>query len=97
MGNFNLPFGVRLSNSNVLDASRYVVGDIAARDFIITDERAYVGLQTFVESEKKLYILKRIYTLCDLRDSVVNRNIQSLRNRLDNRGKNNSFSSRPHI
>lgn len=60
MANFNLPFGVRISNNNVLDASRYVVGDIPARDFIITDGRAYEGLQTYVEDEKKLYILKTL-------------------------------------
>jgi hypothetical protein len=58
MANFNLPFGVRVSNNSVLDASRYVVPDITSRDFIVTDGRAYEGLQTFVDSEKKVYIYK---------------------------------------
>lgn len=57
MANFNLPFGVRVSNSNPLDASRYVVADNAARDYIITEGRAYEGLQVYVANDKKLYIL----------------------------------------
>lgn len=57
MANFNLPFGVRVSNNNPLDASRYVVADNAARDYIITEGRAYEGLQVYVADDKKLYIL----------------------------------------
>ena len=57
MANFNLPFGVRVSNNNPLDASRYVVADNAARDYIITEGRAYEGLQVYVANDKKLYIL----------------------------------------
>jgi len=61
MANFNLPFGVRVSNNNPLDAERYVVADITARDALLgTPIRAYEGLQVYVESEKNLYILKDV-------------------------------------
>ncbi len=58
MAQFNLPFGVRVSNSDPLDADRYVREDVSARDLLITEERAYIGLQTYVESENSLFILK---------------------------------------
>ena len=61
MANFNLPFGVRVSNNNPLDAERYVVADITTRDALLgTPIRAYEGLQVYVESEKNLYILKDV-------------------------------------
>jgi len=63
MANFNLPFGVRVSNNNPLDASRYIVSNISERDELITvSERAYNGLQVYVESDSSLYILKDIDT-----------------------------------
>lgn len=58
MANFNLPFGVYVAGSFALDASRYDVPDIAARDLIISEGRGFEGLQTFVQSDKKLYIYK---------------------------------------
>lgn len=61
MANFNLPFGVRVSNNNPLDAERYVVADVTTRDALLsTPVRAYEGLQVYVESEKNLYILKDV-------------------------------------
>lgn len=54
----NLPFGVRVATDLPLDADRYIATDISARDSLITNGRAYVGLQVFVESEDVLYILK---------------------------------------
>ena len=60
MATFNLPFGIKISNNNVLDASRYVVNDVSSRDFIITDGRAYEGMQTYVSNDKKLYILSSL-------------------------------------
>ena len=50
MGYFNLPFGVRVSNNQPLDGDRYVAIDLAARDSLITNGRAYEGLQVYIES-----------------------------------------------
>jgi len=58
MAEFNLPFGVRVSNSDPLDAGRYIAADIATRDLLVTNERAYVGLQVYVDPS--LYILKSL-------------------------------------
>jgi hypothetical protein len=58
MANFNLPFGVYIAGDFALDASRYFVPDISARDYITIEGRTYEGLQTFVDSEKKVYIYK---------------------------------------
>ena len=60
MATFNLPIGIKISNNSVLDASRYTVPDITSRDFIVTDGRAYAGMQTYVENDQKLYILKSL-------------------------------------
>lgn len=60
MANFNLPFGVYVSNNNPLDASRYAVSDLTERGNLITLGRAYEGMQTYVASQKKLYILKSL-------------------------------------
>jgi len=60
MANFNLPFGVYISNSNPIDASRYVVNNLTERGNLITFGRAYEGLLSYVKSEKKLYILKNL-------------------------------------
>ncbi len=57
MSNFNLPFGVRISNNDPIDKDRYIASDISTRDSIITGNRSFEGLQVYVESEKKLYIL----------------------------------------
>jgi len=58
MAEFNLPFGVRISNSDPLDSDRYIAADIATRDLLVTNERAYVGLQVYVDPS--LYILKSL-------------------------------------
>jgi hypothetical protein len=50
MGYFNLPFGVRVSNNQPLDGDRYIAVDLAARDSLITNGRAYEGLQVYIES-----------------------------------------------
>ncbi len=57
MAEFNLPFGVRISNNNPLDADRYVQDDVSARDILLTEERAYEGLQVYVKSDNKLYLM----------------------------------------
>ena len=54
---FNLPFGVRISNSDPIDKDRYIASNITERDNIISSNRSYEGLQVYVESDKKLYIL----------------------------------------
>ena len=60
MGNFNLPFGVRVSNNNPLDAERYIANDITTRNNLISNGRAFNGLQVYVESDKTLYLLEDI-------------------------------------
>ena len=59
-GNFNLPFGVRVSTNKPLDADRYIATDISARDSLIIANRAFNGLQVYVESNKTLYLLEDI-------------------------------------
>lgn len=56
-GYFNLPFSVRISNSDPIDGDRYISSDASARDALITIGRAHVGLQSYVLNESKLYIL----------------------------------------
>jgi hypothetical protein len=59
MAQLNLPFGVRVANNDPLDADRYIAPDISTRDLLITNGRAYVGLQVYVSgTTNKLYILK---------------------------------------
>ena len=58
MAEFNLPFGVRIANSDPVDYDRYIAADIAARNAIVTAGRHYEGLQVWVESEQLLYVLK---------------------------------------
>lgn len=53
---FELPIGVRISNTEPIDGNRYIAEDLPTRDLLIPG-RAHNGLQVFVESEKKLYIL----------------------------------------
>jgi hypothetical protein len=60
MAYFNLPFSVRISNSEPIDGDRYIAVDIAQRDQLITDARAQVGQQVYVVSEKNLYILETL-------------------------------------
>lgn len=57
---FNLPFGVRIAGNDPVDFDRYIADTIAARDSLITAERAYEGLQVYVEADKTLYILKDV-------------------------------------
>ena len=54
----NLPFGVRVANSDPLDADRYIATDLAARDALISAGRAHTGLQVYVTSEDTLFILR---------------------------------------
>ena len=64
MGYFNLPFGVRVSKNQPLDADRYVAVDLAARNSLIAANRAYEGLQVYIESgdtaNTGLYILTKL-------------------------------------
>ena len=55
---FNLPFGVRVAGNDPVDKDRYQVGTIAERDQLVTDGRAYDGLQVYVISEQIVFILK---------------------------------------
>ena len=57
MAYFNLPFSVRISNDSPIDGDRYIATNLAARNQLIIDGRAHVGLQVYVLNEKKLYIL----------------------------------------
>jgi len=57
MAEFNLPFGVRIANSDPIDKDRYIAADITARDAIVSAGRAYEGLQIYVEADQTLYIL----------------------------------------
>jgi len=58
MANFDLPFGVRIAGNDPIDKDRYVAATIIQRDAIVTNGRAYDGLQVYVEADKVLYILK---------------------------------------
>lgn len=60
MAEFNLPFGVRVANSDPIDKDRYIAVDIAARNSVLTNGRAHAGLQVYVESNSTLYILKGV-------------------------------------
>ena len=60
MAFFNLPFSPRISNENPIDGDRYIAADIAQRDALITNGRAHLGLQVYVLTEKKLYILETL-------------------------------------
>ena len=55
---FNLPFGVRVAGNDPVDKDRYQVGTIAERDQLVTDGRAYDGLQVYVISDQTVFILK---------------------------------------
>ena len=57
MAFFNLPFGVRIAGNEPVDGGRYLAEDIATRDSLIGSGREFNGLQVFVESESKLYVL----------------------------------------
>jgi hypothetical protein len=58
MAFFNLPFGVRVSSPEPVDADRYIAADLAARNSLIGSGREFNGLQVYVESNETLYILK---------------------------------------
>lgn len=54
---FQLSDGVRVAGAFPIDFDRYLAINISARDAIITQERAFVGLQVFVVEDSSLYIL----------------------------------------
>ena len=60
MAEFNLPFGVRIANSDPVDYDRYVATNLTARNAIVTVGRAYKGLQIYVEADQNLYILTQV-------------------------------------
>jgi hypothetical protein len=57
MAFFNLPFSVRIAGSEPIDGDRYLVADLSERNALIGSGREFNGLQVYVESEEKLYIL----------------------------------------
>jgi len=57
MAYFNLPFGIRISNSEPLDGDRYIAANEAAKNLLITNSRSYEGLQVYQVNTKKLYLL----------------------------------------
>lgn len=54
---YELTKGIRITVNEPVDGDRYIASTIANRDKIITLARAFNGLQVYVESEEKLYIL----------------------------------------
>lgn len=54
---YELTKGVRITVDAPVDGDRYIADTLADRDKIIPLGRAFNGLQVYVESEKKLYIL----------------------------------------
>lgn len=59
MAIFQLNNGVRIAGNDPIDYDRYIADDLTARDQLITDGRAHVGLQVYVSGvTNKLYILK---------------------------------------
>jgi len=57
---FQLSNGVRVASNQPIDGDRYVVSNISGRDLLITNDRAFNGLQVYVESDKTLYLLEDI-------------------------------------
>ena len=58
MAELQLPNGIRIAGSDSIDYDRYIATDISTRDLLITNSRAYVGLQVYVDPS--LYILKSL-------------------------------------
>jgi len=56
--NLNLPFGVRVSSNDPIDAERYIVADQAAMDALIVAGRAHEGLMVYNEADKTPYYLE---------------------------------------
>ena len=54
---FNLPFGVRVSNSNPVDGDRYLAADQAARDALVDTARSFNGLTVWQQDNSTLYLL----------------------------------------
>ena len=50
MNYLNLPYGIRVSKNQPVDADRYIATNLAARNSLITHDRAFEGLQVFIES-----------------------------------------------
>ena len=59
---FNLPFSVRISNSDPVDGDRYLTADAAARQTLIDNGRAYDGVLTYQQDAGDLYMLDDIST-----------------------------------
>lgn len=57
MAFFNLPFSVRIAGSDPIDGDRYIASDLTERNNLIGSGREFNGLQVYVESEEKLYLL----------------------------------------
>ena len=58
MGNYlELTKGVRITKKDPIDGDRYIAADINRRDEYIVEDRVHNGLQVYVLSEKKLYLL----------------------------------------
>lgn len=78
---FQLPDGVRVSKNLPIDGDRYVVPDISTRDQLITDNRAFDGLQVYVKSEKVLYLLEDIsvptWVTLSNSNNIISQNISS--------------------
>ena len=47
---FQLTKGIYITNDSPVDGARYIAADITARDQIVTDNRAYEGLQVYIQS-----------------------------------------------
>ena len=56
---FELPFSIRITNEQP-DSDRLVVPDDAARDALITDGRAYVGMRVYSIVSAALWVLESI-------------------------------------
>jgi len=57
MAFFNLPFGNRIAGAEPVDGDRYTKANSAARDALITELRAFEGMQVFTQDTGSLWIL----------------------------------------
>ena len=59
MANYlDLPFGVRVSGSDPIDADRYIAIDAVQRDLLVTNGRATSGQQCYQLDTRELFILR---------------------------------------
>lgn len=57
---FNLPFSVRIAGADPVDGDRYLAADLAARESLITNARAYEGLTVYQQDTKTVYLLETL-------------------------------------